>query len=516
LSSPSPSNAEIPASEPQVSSSYGQILKSSSIIGGAKAVNYLCSMVRIKAVAMLLGPAGVGMVGLYYAATNLVGTVSNLGIATSGGRAVACAHANGDTSSFARTVMVLRRISWATGLLGWLLTAFLAWPLSLWIFGSSEHAGKIALIGIILFFKAISDGQSSVVAGMRRTVDLAKIDVYSMVLGTIVAIGLYAWLREKGIVPVIVVTGAVALLCSWWVSRRIIVTQSDIDWKQTLAEAKPFLGLGLAVVGSTVASASAALAVRAEVVKQLGVDANGIFQAAQSLSVLFAGFILSAMAADFLPRLSAAADDPIRLNKLVNEQTEIGVLLSLPGIVATLMFAPWVLTILYSAEFVTGAPVLGWLLVASFGRVISWPMGYTLMARGESRIFLITEIAANAFYLFVSLILLRWLGMIGAAMAFPVLYLAYNAAMLLILHWRTGFRWSPSVWKLLILSTLMILSCFVLSSYLSSPAKLATGFLFTVVAGLLSIRGIATRLGPSHRLVELICRLPFGRLVCRI
>jgi PST family polysaccharide transporter len=129
---------------------------------------------------------------------------------------------------------------------------------------------------------------------------------------------------------------------------------------------------------------------------------------------------------------------------------------------------------------------------------------------------LITEIAANAFYLFVSLILLRWLGMIGAAMAFPVLYLAYNAAMLLILHWRTGFRWSPSVWKLLILSTLMILSCFVLSSYLSSPAKLATGFLFTVVAGLLSIRGIATRLGPSHRLVELICRLPFGRLVCRI
>ena len=36
--------------------SYGQILKSSSIIGGAQGINYLIGMVRVKLVAVLLGP----------------------------------------------------------------------------------------------------------------------------------------------------------------------------------------------------------------------------------------------------------------------------------------------------------------------------------------------------------------------------------------------------------------------------------------------------------------------------
>jgi PST family polysaccharide transporter len=55
-------------------SSYGQILKSSSIVGGAQAINYVVGLLRTKAVALLLGPSGVGLVGLYVSAIGLVGT----------------------------------------------------------------------------------------------------------------------------------------------------------------------------------------------------------------------------------------------------------------------------------------------------------------------------------------------------------------------------------------------------------------------------------------------------------
>jgi PST family polysaccharide transporter len=46
--------------------SHREILKSSSIVGGAQAINYV--------VALLLGPSGVGLVGLYVSAIGLVGT----------------------------------------------------------------------------------------------------------------------------------------------------------------------------------------------------------------------------------------------------------------------------------------------------------------------------------------------------------------------------------------------------------------------------------------------------------
>ena len=51
--------------ESQKGGSYLSILKSTSLIGSASLLNILISMVRIKFVAVLLGPTGVGLLGLY-------------------------------------------------------------------------------------------------------------------------------------------------------------------------------------------------------------------------------------------------------------------------------------------------------------------------------------------------------------------------------------------------------------------------------------------------------------------
>ena len=70
------------------SHSYWQILRSSSIMGGAAGLNYLIALVRVKVVAILLGPTGVGLVSLYTSAIGLLGTVSGLGIGSSAVREV--------------------------------------------------------------------------------------------------------------------------------------------------------------------------------------------------------------------------------------------------------------------------------------------------------------------------------------------------------------------------------------------------------------------------------------------
>ena len=53
--------------------SYRQILKSSSIIGGASVINILIGLVRTKIIAVLLGPTGIGLVSLY---TGLLSTAT--------------------------------------------------------------------------------------------------------------------------------------------------------------------------------------------------------------------------------------------------------------------------------------------------------------------------------------------------------------------------------------------------------------------------------------------------------
>src|ERR1043165_4515517 len=115
-------------SEQTKSGTYSQILKASSITGGAQAATYIIGMVRTKLVAVLLGPSGVGLIGLYQSATALVGSVAGLGIRSSSVREVAEAHGTGQDERMGRTVRVLRRVCWLTGLLGTILTAALAWP----------------------------------------------------------------------------------------------------------------------------------------------------------------------------------------------------------------------------------------------------------------------------------------------------------------------------------------------------------------------------------------------------
>lgn len=66
--------------------SYRRILGTTLIMGGTSVVNTLIGMVRTKVLALMLGPSGLGLVGIYGTITGLFGTVTGMGIGESGVR----------------------------------------------------------------------------------------------------------------------------------------------------------------------------------------------------------------------------------------------------------------------------------------------------------------------------------------------------------------------------------------------------------------------------------------------
>jgi antigen flippase len=419
---------------------YGDILRASSIMGGAQALNYLVGMVRVKIIAVLLGPAGVGLIGLYSSALGLVGTVTSLGIASSGVREVALAHGQDDPQAVARTVKVLRRACWATGLLGWALSAALAVPLSRWAFGDTAHAAAIAVLGVTLLLGAISGGQTALLQGVRRIGDLARIQVVAMLLNTVVAIGLYTWLRAEGIVPVLVATAVVSLACSWWFARRVALQPVELPWRQTWRETRRLAKLGFAFMWSGLLLAGLGMFTIGLITRTHGLEAAGHYQAAWALSGMFAAFVLSAMGTDFYPRLTGVINDREAAVQAVNEQTEIGILLALPGLLATLAFGPWILELFYSKKFLPAAELLPWFILGVFGRVVSWPLGFIQLAKGASRVFMLTETTTIALWLFLVLVLVPPFGVVGTAYAFALVYAFYTLVMLGVSRHLTGFH----------------------------------------------------------------------------
>ena len=494
--------------------SYGQILKSSSIIGGAQGINYLIGMVRVKLVAVLLGPSGVGLVGLYMSATELVGTLAGLGISSSGVREVAEAHGSGKAEHIARTVKTLRRACWATGIVGWLLCAALSYPLSVYTFGSGERAWAIALLGTTILISAVSGGQSALIQGTRRIGDLARMNVLGAVSGTLVAVGLYGWLGQKGIVPVLIVTAACSLVFSWWFARKIPVAPVSLTWPETFENSKRLIHIGAAFMYGAILFSAVGLTIRSLIVKKYGLDANGVYQAAWVISGLFGNFIISAMGTDFYPRLTAVANDNEHVNRLVNEQTEIGILLALPGLLGTLVFAPWLMRLLYTAKFLPGAELLPWFVVGVFFQVLIFPMGFIARAKGAVRWIYLGQTWANLAYLILASVLLAFFGIWGVAFASFLNVAVYTVLVFFIARHLSSFKFMQATIKLMTVSCLLILSALAVRGIPHLLTAMGVGTFITIAGCIVSLRGIASRLGHNHRIVKAVCNLPGGRAIC--
>jgi len=273
------------------------------------------------------------------------------------------------------------------------------------------------------------------------------------------------------------------------------------------------VGMGVAFMWSAIMLAGVAFATRSIIVRDLGIEANGIFQSAWGISGMFAGFILSAMGTDFYPRLAAVSKDHDKMNRMVNEQTEIAILLAFPGLIGTLVFAPWMMKIFYTAKFIDGSVLLPWFVLGVFFKVVSWPMGFILLAKGETRWFVIAESLFNVCQIGLTIFFLKTEGLVGAAHAFALMYGLYVLAMMALSRKLSSFKWSRKAFRLLTTTAILVTITFMLQEFASDFAKLGFGTILCIASAVFSLRGIFSRLGNTHRLTCMVAKFPFAALL---
>ena len=424
--------------------SYSQIVKSSAMIGGASVINIGIGIVRTKVMAVLLGPAGVGLMGLYGSIADLASSIAGMGMNSSGVRQIAEAVGTGETDRISRTATVLKWIAPMLGLLGALLLIACSRQVSLLTFGTDGHSGSVALLSIAVFCTAVAGGQAALIQGMRRVKDLAQMSLLGALGGTAIGIPVVYLLRENGVVPTLIGVAAMTIATSWWYSRKVPICQAAMEWEQVREEVSELLKLGFAFMASGFLTLGAAYAIRAMIVHRIGLQAAGLYQSAWGIGGLYVGIVLQAMGADFYPRLTAISRDHKECNRLVNEQAQVSLLLAGPGVIATLLFAPLVIALFYSAKFGPAVEILRWICLGMTLRVVTWPMGFILLAKGERKLFFWTEVAAAAVHCGLAWFCVTRFGLGGAGAAFFGLYIWHGLLIYVIVRRLTGFQWSAA------------------------------------------------------------------------
>jgi antigen flippase len=479
------------------SGSYRQILKSTCLIGGSAVISIVLRVIRTKLTAVVVGRSGVGLLGTYTSLAETVSSLVGLGLDTGGVKQIAESAATRDHDRIARTIISLRRSLWLLGSAGMIALIMSCTVVSNLTFKTPAYSADIALLSLMVLLISLTNGEIALIQGMRRIGDLARLNVLTALFGTLVSVPiLYVW-GIRGIVPFLIIGSGATFLAACWYARNIPIRSVALSRSDIQVELRPMLTLGLAIMTTAVMTRATAYFVNVVVSRRLGLEAVGLYQVAATLSAIYVSFILDAMVKDYLPRLSALSRDASACNRLINEQTEIGVLVAAPGLVATLTFAPTIIEYFYSPDFVPAYGILRWFVLGIFIQVATWPLGLIFQAMGRAHIIVTTTLLSSLVQIGLLYIAIERYGLHAVGLAFLGMRLFLAMLTYHIARALTGFRWSPTNVRIAMLIVVVLGLVFMLGVTLDNVTFTILGGGLTMAVGCYSVSRVLRAGGPG-------------------
>lgn len=484
-------------------------LKSYTILGSSAFINMLISLVRVKALAILLGPAGIGLMGLMINVMTTASQLFGLGVGSSGTKQIGESVGRQDTK---RLDSVRRALFWGTmalGVAGGGAVFFLKGVIAEKIFADSSLAASIGWLAIGVTLSIAASSQSALIKGMRKIGAIAKIQVSAGLLST--AIGLtFVWLMgQDGLIfHVLAAPVASFLIGHYYVAKLPGLTSGSTSIEAVAKEWKDLAGLGFAMMVSALVTSISVLAVRSLVQREVGAEELGYFQAAWGLSMMYLSFVLAVLGTDFYPRLAGIYHDKVQANKLINEQTEMALLMAAPLMFFLMGFLPWIVPLLYSDEFTPAVDILRWMIVADAMKVITFPLRFIVIVAGRGRLFIFTELVSALTFVVIVWLLLPDFGVEAAGLAYLVRYIIYLPMLFFLIRGFFELWWISKVF-LLFLALIFTLGVFFVSSLFSDWAAAGLSLVVLAAMGLFVLSVIVkggslpTSLGPAVNLIRL-------------
>ncbi len=398
--------------------SYRSILKSTSLFGGFKLFEILINVLRGKFVAMILGPAGMGVSSLFVTSSATIQRMASLGLNTAIVKDIS--RADGDSEAHVAAVIAAsRRLLMATALIGAIICAGAAPWLSEFTFGSDKYTWSFALLGVFVFFSILSAGEMSFLQGLRHNRRLVQSSVVGSLTGLFVGVPLYYIWGTSGIVPAMCVIALSTFSCNYISMRKVRPdTPARFSWTAHRHIVKTLVLTGLVLVTNDVTSSLCTYLINTYIRFRSDLSEVGLYQAANSMTMQYAGIVFSAIIMDYLPRLSAVADNNILLRRVVNRQSEIVAYVTAPLLCLLIIFSPLAVRILLADSFMPVVTLMRWMCLGVIMRALMLPMGYIAFAKDNRRLFFWLEgVGGNTLTLVLSIGLYHYYGLMGLAYA---------------------------------------------------------------------------------------------------
>lgn len=470
--------------------SIRESLQNSGLVGGSQIINIIIGIFKTKLVAILLGPSGIGLIELFTSSITLFQNIFSLGLGFSGVRDISESFGTRDKKKISSTFFVLNKWVVVSAILGVMVVVFFSRNISSLTFnGTEQYWMDISLLSVTIIFANLAGARSALVRGTRNMHDFVRINVINAFSGAVISISIYYFLREEGIVFVLISTSIVTYLITYYYSKKIRLQKIILPTSKIVIQGWDMVKLGLFTVLTGFISQLSLYYIKVHIGDNLGIDYIGYYTVATTLTVSYMSLVFGAMAADYFPKLSAINKNNKLLNDAVLEQTKIVLLLGTPLILMMYTFSEYIIIILYSSNFLLAQTLLMLMLIGVFLRLIGFPMGYVFLAKSKSKIFIFTQTQWNVVFILLSLFLWNFFeGLVAVGIAFVFSYIIGVIVNFLFLNKLTKFNYDVETIKWIFIFSVLVVVYFIISYLFSGLIILSIKLIGLILISLYCFR----------------------------
>lgn len=446
-----------------IKSSYKQILKSTSLFGGVQVFTILISIVRSKIITILLGPYGFGIAMLLNSTVAMITAFTGFGLETSAVKCISEANSDENKIRLNKEINILSRLVWITGFFGMVITIILSPWLSELIFNSEKYTIAIVWISMAILFKQLAGSQSAVLQGLRKLNYLAKANLLGNLFGLVVTIPLYYYWKTDAIAPAIAISTLIGFIFLLFYRKKTEIEYVKITILEAFSEGENLLRLGFMLGLSGLITTLSGYLLQLFISYRSDITEVGYYNAGFVILNSYVGMIFTAMSTDYFPRLSSFSNDNNKIKEIVNQQAFVGVLLITPIVIVFLTFAPLIVSVLYSSKFYVILPMLSWGIMGMLFRVVSWSMGFILLAKGDSKVFIKTAIGFNTLSLLINIVGYVFWGLQGLGIGFMIYFFIHFIGLKIITKRKYNFNFECKFYRLFLRCIVLCLIAFSIS-----------------------------------------------------
>jgi O-antigen/teichoic acid export membrane protein len=429
-------------------------------------VVFVCSFLKNKLLAVVLGVAGVGIVSQLSNFVSFLNYFVPLGIPNGLSKVVAEEQVNENEKLRYYLESSLNMVLYPTILFSTVIF-FFSNSVSIFLLETEEYSGYIKIISLSIPFIVLN----SILEGFLRGLKQIKLYVKLIIVTNLVNLFF--------IIPAVLlfgVTGGVYGIISSYLIY-VIYSFNSLRKEGLLKGIRFFRSIDKTLFNKLVKVSFALLVsgamfqltlliLRKIIIADFGVFYNGIFQSVIGISINYFGFIFLSLSTYSFPTVSK-----LLLNKDINDElnTNVRYIVSLmvPLIIILFIFRSLVVSILFTSEFLPAEVLFAPQFMGDFFKALSWSIGIWLVPKMKLKEFLVLEVILNFNLIFFFWIMLNFWGnnLYFVSLSYFIAFTIHAFLNYVVARKSLNFSFGSKNRRLLILSLLFLIPVIVISQF---------------------------------------------------